>query len=92
MDGGKGSVRRLGNNVRVSAQLIDGETGAHLWAERFDHDVPDLAAFQDEVTRRIAQALSLELVDAESAANHVADFVRLYFAPPSSNSPRVVIT
>jgi TolB-like protein/class 3 adenylate cyclase len=62
----EGSVRRLGNKVRVSAQLIDGETGAHLWAERFDHDVLDLAAFQDEVTQRIAQALSLELVDAES--------------------------
>ena len=60
----EGSVRRL--QVRVGAQLIDGETGAHLWAERFDHDILDLAAFQDEVTQRIAQALSLELVDAES--------------------------
>ena len=62
----EGSVRRRGSQVRVGAQLIDGETGAHLWAERFDHDILDLAAFQDEVTQRIAQALSLELVDAES--------------------------
>jgi adenylate cyclase len=62
----EGSVRRLGSQVRVGAQLIDGETGAHLWAERFDHDILDLAVFQDEVTQRIAQALSLELVDAES--------------------------
>jgi adenylate cyclase len=62
----EGSVRRLGGQVRVGAQLIDGETGAHLWAERFDHDILDLAAFQDEVTQRIALALSLELVDAEN--------------------------
>jgi adenylate cyclase len=65
----EGSVRRLGTQVRVGAQLIDGETGAHLWAERFDHDILDLAAFQDEVTQRIAQALSLELIDAESRSS-----------------------
>jgi len=68
----EGSVRRLGSQVRVGAQLIDGETGAHLWAERFDHDILDLAAFQDEVTQRIAQALSLELVDAESRSSRRA--------------------
>jgi class 3 adenylate cyclase/tetratricopeptide (TPR) repeat protein len=62
----EGSVRRLGNQVRVGAKLIDGETGAHIWADRFDHDILDLAAFQDEVTRRIAKVLSFELVDAES--------------------------
>ena len=62
----EGSVRRLGSQVRIGARLIDGETGAHLWAERFDHDILDLAALQDEVTQHIAQALSLELVDAES--------------------------
>lgn len=62
----EGSVQRLGNRVRVGAQLIDGRSGAHLWADRFEHDVVDLAAFQDEVTQRIAQALSLELIDAES--------------------------
>lgn len=65
----EGSVRRLGSQVRVSAQLIDGETGTHLWADRFDHDVLDLAVFQDEVTQRIAQALSLELIDAESRSS-----------------------
>lgn len=68
----EGSVRRLGSQVRVGAQLIDGETGAHLWAERFDHNILDLAAFQDEVTQRIAQALSLELVDAESRSSRRA--------------------
>jgi len=65
----EGSVRRLGSQVRVGAQLIDGETGAHLWADRFDHDILHLAAFQDEVTQRIAQALSLELIDAESRSS-----------------------
>jgi class 3 adenylate cyclase/TolB-like protein/tetratricopeptide (TPR) repeat protein len=62
----EGSVRRVGNQVRVGAQLIDGETGAHIWADRFDHDILDLAAFHDEVTQRIARVLSLELIDAES--------------------------
>jgi TolB-like protein len=65
----EGSVRRLGTQVRVNAKLIDGETGTHLWTDRFDHDVQDLAAFQDEVTQRIAQALSLELIDAESRSS-----------------------
>jgi adenylate cyclase len=65
----EGSVRRLGSHFRVGVQLIDGETRAHLWAERFDHDVLDLAAFQDEVTQRIAQALTLELIDAESRSS-----------------------
>jgi TolB-like protein/class 3 adenylate cyclase/Tfp pilus assembly protein PilF len=63
----EGSVRRSGNQVRVNAQLIDVETDAHLWAERFDGDTSDLFALQDEVTRRIAVELSLELVAAEAA-------------------------
>jgi adenylate cyclase len=52
--------------VRVNAQLIDAETDAHLWAERFDRDTVDLFALQDEVTSRIAVALNLELVAAEA--------------------------
>jgi TolB-like protein/class 3 adenylate cyclase/Tfp pilus assembly protein PilF len=63
----EGSVRRSGNLVRVNAQLIDAETDAHLWAERFDGDTADLFALQDEVTSRIAVALNLELVAAEAA-------------------------
>jgi adenylate cyclase len=62
----EGSVRRLGNHVRVNVQLIDAETDAHLWAERFDGDTEDLFVLQDEVTRRIAFALDLELVNAEA--------------------------
>src|SRR3984893_1039609 len=62
----EGSVRRSGNQVRVNAQLIDAETDAHLWAERFDGDTGDLFALQDEITGRIAVALNLELVPAEA--------------------------
>src|SRR6516165_1857288 len=63
----EGSVRRSGNQVRVNAQLIDAATDAHLWAERFNGDVSDLFALQDEITGRIAFALNLELIGAEAA-------------------------
>jgi adenylate cyclase len=62
----EGSVRRSRNHIRVNAQLIDAETDAHLWAERFDHDTGDLFALQNEITGRIAIALNLELVTAEA--------------------------
>jgi tetratricopeptide (TPR) repeat protein len=63
----EGSVRRSGNHVRVNAQLIDAETDAHLWAERFDHDTFDFFALQNEITSRIALALNIELIGAEAA-------------------------
>jgi TolB-like protein/class 3 adenylate cyclase/Tfp pilus assembly protein PilF len=63
----EGSVRRSGNQLRINAQLIDAETDAHLWAERFDRDTSDLLALQNEITGRIAVALDLELVAAEAA-------------------------
>jgi TolB-like protein len=63
----EGSVRRSGNQVRVNAQLIDAETDAHLWAERFDYTASDLFALQDEVTNRIAITLNLELIGAAAA-------------------------
>ena len=63
----EGSVRRSGNQLRVTAQLIDAETDAHLWVERFDGDISDLFALQDEVARRIAVALNLELAAVEAA-------------------------
>jgi adenylate cyclase len=63
----EGSVRRSGNQVRVNTQLIDAETDAHLWAERFDRDMGDLFALQNEITSRIAIALNQELVAAEAA-------------------------
>jgi adenylate cyclase len=63
----EGSVRRSGDRVRVNAQLIDAETDAHLWAERFDRDMGDLFALQNEITSRIAVALNVELIAAEAA-------------------------
>jgi TolB-like protein/DNA-binding winged helix-turn-helix (wHTH) protein len=63
----EGSVRRSGNQLRVNAQLIDAETNAHLWAERFDRDTSDLFALQNEITTRIAVALNQELISAAAA-------------------------
>jgi len=63
----EGSVRLAGNRVRVNAQLIDAATDAHLWAELFDGETPDLFALQNQITSRIANALDVELVAAEAA-------------------------
>ena len=63
----EGSIRLSGNQVRVNAQLIDADTDAHLWAERFDYDACDRLALQDEITNRIAITLNLELIGAEAA-------------------------
>jgi len=63
----EGSVRRSGSQVRVSSQLIDAATDAHIWAERFDCDTADLLALQNGITSRLARTLSLELVRAEAA-------------------------
>jgi len=63
----EGSVRRAGNRVRITAQLIDTATGGHLWAERFDRDLSDLFAVQDDVTSRIVEALKIALSPAEKA-------------------------
>jgi len=62
----EGSVQRDANRVRVNAQLIDAESGAHVWADRFDEDVADLFKLQDEVVARLARALQVELVNAEA--------------------------
>ena len=63
----EGSVQRSGKQVRVNAQLIDAETDAHLWAERFERDIGDLFALQNEITGRIAVALNFALIGAEAA-------------------------
>jgi TolB-like protein len=62
----EGSVQRGGNRLRVNVQLIDAETGNHLWAERFDKPVADLFDMQDEIVSRLANALDTELVAAEA--------------------------
>jgi adenylate cyclase len=58
----EGSVRRLGNRIRVNSQLIDTRTGGHVWADRFDGDVADLFALQDSITSNLATTLSLEMI------------------------------
>jgi len=62
----EGSVQRGGNRLRVNVQLIDAETGNHLWAERFDKPVADLFDMQDEIVSRLANALNAELIAAEA--------------------------
>src|SRR6266404_620970 len=63
----EGSIRRAGNRVRITAQLIDAQTGGHLWADRFDRELSDVFAVQDEVTRRIVDALKIKLSPGEAA-------------------------
>jgi adenylate cyclase len=61
----EGSVRRGGNRVRVTAQLIDAETGNHLWAERYDRDFADIFAVQDEITESVAIAIEPTVAEIE---------------------------
>src|SRR5262249_29490673 len=62
----EGSVRRAGQRVRISSQLIDTATGTHLWAERYDRDLTDIFAVQDDITSRVAAAIEPALSLAES--------------------------
>jgi len=62
----EGSVQRDQNRVRVNAQLIDGDTGAHLWADRFEESITDLFKLQDQVVARLTNTLGYELVKAEA--------------------------
>ena len=64
----EGSVRKSGSRVRITAQLVDGETGGHLWAERYDRDLTDVFAVQDEITHRIVESLRVTLLPSERAA------------------------
>jgi adenylate cyclase len=57
----EGSVRKVNNRVRITAQLIDAATNAHVWADRYDRDLTDIFAVQDEITRKIVSALRLRL-------------------------------
>ena len=61
----EGSIRRAGQRVRITAQLIDAASGAHVWAERYDRDLTDIFAVQDDVTHRIVEALKVTLSPAE---------------------------
>ena len=62
----EGSIRRSGNRVRITAQLIDATSGGHLWGDRYDRDLTDIFEVQDDVTRRIVDALKVTLSPAET--------------------------
>ena len=64
----EGSVRKAGNRVRITAQLIDGAAGDHVWADRHDRDLEDIFAIQDEISKAIVEALRVKLLPAEKKA------------------------
>ena len=64
----EGSVRKAGNKVRITAQLVDGRTGGHVWADRYDRDLTDIFTIQDEISKAIVAALKLKLLPGEKTA------------------------
>ncbi|WP_051531208.1 TIR domain-containing protein [Sphingomonas sp. URHD0057] len=64
----EGSVRKAGDRVRITAQLIDGAKGDHIWADRFDRDLTDIFTIQDEISKAIVDALRLKLLPKEKSA------------------------
>ena len=64
----EGSVRKAGNRVRITGQLIDGKKGDHLWADRYDRDLTDIFVIQDEISKEIVRALRLRLLPEEEEA------------------------
>ena len=63
----EGSVRKSGDRIRVTAQLVDATTGSHLWGERYDRDLDDIFAIQDEITTSVVGRIGPELLAAEHA-------------------------
>ena len=76
----EGSVRKAGNRVRITAQLIDGTKGDHLWADRYDRDLTDIFVIQDEISKEIVRALRLRLLPEEEQAieNRGTDSAQAY--------------
>jgi adenylate cyclase len=64
----EGSVRKVGERVRITAQLIDGKSGGHVWADRYDRDLTDIFTIQDEISKAIVAALKLKLMPDEKKA------------------------
>jgi adenylate cyclase len=64
----EGSVRKAGNRVRITAQLIDGAAGDHIWADRYDRDLTDIFEIQDEISKAIVEALKVKLLPKEKSA------------------------
>ena len=76
----EGSVRRAGQRVRINAQLIEGKDGTHLWADRYDRELTDIFAVQDEITKTIVEQLKVRLLPQEKRAIET---------PPTSEHRRV---
>ena len=66
----EGSVRKSGNRIRITAQLIDGGNGSHVWAERYDRSIDDIFAVQDEITLVLAAEMQVKLTEGEQARLH----------------------
>jgi adenylate cyclase len=64
----EGSAQKSGNRLRITAQLVDATTGHHLWSEKYDRDIKDLFAIQDEITLEIIQAMRVQLTEGEQAS------------------------
>jgi hypothetical protein len=84
----EGSVQRGGARMRVNVQLIDAETGSHLWAERFDKPLADLFDMQDEIVARLAGALNARLVAAEAQASDTVIRIDRSVLP---SAPRILL-
>lgn len=69
----EGSIRKSGQRVRITAQLTDGVSGTHLWADRYDRELTDIFALQDEIARTIVEQLRIKLLPGELAAEQTAD-------------------
>jgi tetratricopeptide (TPR) repeat protein len=86
----EGSVRRAGSRIRVTAQLIEAENGSHLWSERYDRDMTDVFAIQDEIGQSISEALKVRLapraqpVNIEAYQNYLkGQYYRVRYTPES---------
>ncbi len=75
----EGSVRRSGDQIRINAQLVNGSSGGHLWAERFDGTMADVFALQDDVNRKIVAALEAAQRTIEVHPNYVDGYATLAF-------------
>jgi adenylate cyclase len=74
----EGSVQRSGNRIRINAQLIDALTGRHIWAERYNRDLTDIFALQDEITMRILTAIQVKLTEGEQASMKEESYEKFY--------------
>jgi TolB-like protein/predicted Zn-dependent protease len=74
----EGSVRRAGSRLRITVQLVNAEDGYHVWSERYDRDVQDIFALQDEITSKVVEALRLKLDPPRAHARHHTDDLEAY--------------